>query len=46
MDDERPGGSNKGLRREPGLQRISRSQIRTEQPVPPFLKGRRRRLFR
>lgn len=46
MDDERPGGSKKGLRRDSELQRISRSRFCPEQPVPPFLKSRRRRLFR
>jgi hypothetical protein len=45
MDDERPGGSKKGLRRDSELQRISRSRFCPEQPVPPFLKSRRRRLF-
>jgi hypothetical protein len=39
MDDERPGGSKKGLRRDSELQRISRSRFCPEQPVRPFLKA-------
>ena len=46
MDDERPGGSKKGLRRDSKAPGISPMRFRPEQPVPPFLKSRRRRLFR
>ena len=45
MDDERPGGSKKGLRRDSKAPGISPMRFRPEQPVPPFLTRRRRRLL-